>query len=780
MVKILIKVRCFWEKAYIIQGGEIMSKSWVLLLVIPFVLVGGEIEKEISFSIDKLVFREFEGYDVVRLHGCTPTAIIGEPELALDPLLVLIPPSAEVKSVDVISSKKIRVNGTFNILPTQYPKPFSLTEQSFPFVEPNQKVYSLATEYPGILVELTHTGTKGGFRLVTIAVYPLQYVPSTGELFLYTTIKFKITYEEGQITPETVWKHEYDYQKGAVERLIINPEDLDHWGPYVKECFRTRIYGERSPTFDNPEYAIMVADGYESYFNSLRDWKSKKGVPTEIFLRDWILSNYSGSTNEAKVRNFIIDYHQNHGTQYFLCVGDWGVFPMRAVNTVDDPSTPSDFWYADYDDDLYTEVYVGRASISSAAEAQTFVNKALQYEQNSPTTGYHEKIFLPAYELWSGYGCPVNDTIAKYDPPSWFDAKRYDEMQTLTTQEISDSFNVGFGYTNIAAHGAWDRWGGTYYHTNSDADGLINAPPLTGVVTAICCNIGELDHSGADCYIEHMVNNPNGGASAFWGNSRHGYGQIDSYGRSEWQCIWFYDEFTSNNIYNIGKTVGETNDRCAPYAGGDDYVFHCMNTCVLYGDPEMSQWSFAPADLIVTHEGIIQVGSGTFDVTVEDNRAPVENARVCLMCQVDTMYRCGYTNASGYITFNTDPEIEGDTVWVTVTKLNYRPYEGYAIATVIGVSELINTETHMFSLAPPYPNPARGKMEISYSLSKKEQISLKVYDATGQLIKTLVSETQEPGKHKSTWYGNVAAGIYFVKLAAGDKVALQKIIFIKD
>jgi hypothetical protein len=746
-------------------GKDMLKKYCVILFLIPLFLFSGELSQTVSFSVQDLSLRESNGYHIVRLASCTPTTSIGEPELAMKPVLVLIPASATVKSVDIIASEKVAVTGNYNILPAQIPEPIS-EPNSQPFIEPDRQVYSGTSEYPGILAEFTHIGTKGGFKIATIAVYPLQYVPKTGKLFLYTNITFRVIYEQGKSVPETIWKKEYDYQKEAVKKIVVNPEYIEQWSPIVREC--------------NRQMSIMVDDAYASYFQPLKEWKTRKGVPTEIFLESWILANYSGATNEDKIRNFIIDYNQNHGTFYFLCGGDWGIFPMRAVNTVDDPNTPSDFWYADYDDDNYTEAYVGRASIGSAAEAATFVNKTLKYETETPTGCFHEKIFLPAYLLWSGYGCPVNDTIALYDPTSWLDAKRYDEIQPLSSQEISDSFNVGFGYTNIAAHGAWNQWGGTSYHTNANADALTNAPPLTGVITAICCNIGELDYS-SDCYVEHMMNNPNGGSAAFWGNSRHGYGQIDNYGRSEWQCIWFYDELTNNDTYNIGRTVGATNDRCAPYVG-DDYVIHCMNCCVLFGDPELCQYSYYPEVLTGAHNAVIPVGTGTFDVTVTDTRAPVQNAMVCLCCKTDTMYRVGYTNASGVVSFNTNLEIEDDTVFITVTKKDYIQYEGYAIVTLIGVNEWVNTGLYLFGLMPPQPNPAKDYLDITYTIAQTQNIELKMYNTAGQLVSTLAHGMKNAGKHDISWHCHrtLPSGIYFLELTAGKESAVQKVIFIKD
>ncbi len=655
-----------------------MDKRYcVFLAVIPFLLFSGVIEREFSFPLNNLEFTKSQGYDVVRFKGCTPTTFIGEPELVTMPISVLIPPSAVVRRVEIISAEKVPVQGAYMILPCQHPEPLSVHDPP-PFAEPRDEIYAMQTEYPGILAQHTDTRTKGGFRIATILLYPLQYVPKEGRLYLYTQIKFKVIYEEGRAIPETIWKEEYEYQKQGVKRLVINPEHIEVWQPLIKECDRTARSGIDGRTFDNPEYVIMVADEFENALKKLRDWKTKKGVPAEIFTRTWILSNYTGVDDAERVRNFVIDYHQNHGSLYFLCVGDHGDFPVQ-----EDP-VANDFYYQDYDDDFRSEVFVGRASVSTPTEAETFVNKVLCYEKEPPSSGFHEKIFLPAYSV-SGveYGAPVNDTIAKYDPPSWQDAKRYWYISPLLTDEISDSFNVGFAYTNISSHGEWYGWCGhsdLQGHRNEHADALTNAPPFTGVVTAICCFLGYFDCSEGDCYVEHMMNNPDGGATAFWGNTRPGYKDINNYGRTEWLCIWFYDELNNNNVYNIGKTCAASKDRAAEYTN-DSAVIWCMRNLNLFGDPEMVLWTSFPRELEVVHDDEIDIGPQTFDVTVTENGVPVENACVCIWNKKDAIYQIKYTGASGAVSFDIDPKSGNcDTLYVTVTKENiHRPYSGHSI-----------------------------------------------------------------------------------------------------
>ena len=749
------------------------------LLLIPSLLFSGVIEKGISFSSNDLQFSKSKGYDLVRLSGCAPTTEIGKPELAVEHLTFVIPPNAEVKGVEVTSTKRFEVAGEFKILPAQYPEPFAIKYKPKPFVKPDPAVYGLSAEFPGVLAEVTHKGTKGGFRLATVVVYPLQYIPTHGKLYLYQHMQVRLHYDEGVVPAEPIWLHKLEYETAAVKRLVVNPEDVERWTPPIKKVDRFEM---DDTTFVNPEYAIMTPDAYVSDFAPLRDWKCRKGVPTEIFTLTWILNNYPGANDTVKVRNFIEDYNQNHGTDYFLCVGDWGVFPMKRMymSTAYDYHISTDFWYADYDGDWYSEAYVGRFSINNSSEIANYINKTLKYERESPSTGFHEKIFMPGYVLWSGYGCPVNDTIALHDPPSWLDAKRYDWIQTLTTQEISDSFNVGFAYTNISAHGEEYRWGGSYYHTSTDADNLTNAPPLTGWVTGICCLIGTIEYASDDCYVEHMMNNTHGGAAAFVGNSDYGYGRIENPGRSEWQCIWFNDELTNNGVYNYCRTVAAANDRCVPYVG-DQYVQHCLYAWLPYGDPQMELWTFFPGPMVGSHNSTVPVGPSTFTVTITDSKAPIENARVCVMAKQDPEYQVDYTNASGVVSFNIDPEIANDTLWVTATKADCSPYEGYAIVTTPGVGEEKPQKPLFFGLEHPQPNPAHKNVKISYSIPQDSRVELTVYNSSGQLVARLLDANITAGVHNILWRpnrDNLPAGIYLIRLTAGNETTTRKVVLI--
>jgi len=86
----------------------------------------------------------------------------------------------------------------------------------------------------------------------------------------------------------------------------------------------------------------------------------------------------------------------------------------------------------------------------------------------------------------------------------------------------------------------------------------------------------------------------------------------------------------------------------------------------------------------------------------------------------------------------------------------------------------------VFALSQNYPNPFNPQTTIRYALVEDTQVRLVVYNVAGQEIKTLVNEGQEAGYHECVWDGkDVASGIYFYRLQAGDFVQTRKMVVLK-
>jgi len=85
-----------------------------------------------------------------------------------------------------------------------------------------------------------------------------------------------------------------------------------------------------------------------------------------------------------------------------------------------------------------------------------------------------------------------------------------------------------------------------------------------------------------------------------------------------------------------------------------------------------------------------------------------------------------------------------------------------------------------FSLSQNYPNPFNPSTVISFSLPAVSQVSLKVFDALGREVQTLVNERMQAGTFEVSFdASNFTSGIYYYTLSSGDFKETRKMILIK-
>jgi len=84
-----------------------------------------------------------------------------------------------------------------------------------------------------------------------------------------------------------------------------------------------------------------------------------------------------------------------------------------------------------------------------------------------------------------------------------------------------------------------------------------------------------------------------------------------------------------------------------------------------------------------------------------------------------------------------------------------------------------------------YPNPLQNSTTIRYHLEKEENVSLKIYDINGKLVKILTEQVGDIGNNSIVWNadnqnGNkVQTGVYYSCLTVGQKSYSQKMIVTK-
>lgn len=90
------------------------------------------------------------------------------------------------------------------------------------------------------------------------------------------------------------------------------------------------------------------------------------------------------------------------------------------------------------------------------------------------------------------------------------------------------------------------------------------------------------------------------------------------------------------------------------------------------------------------------------------------------------------------------------------------------------------SEKPMVSSFGNYPNPAKSSTTISYQLPAAGEVTIKLYDALGQLKGTLVSEKQNSGLQTYELNtDNLAAGVYTYSLIFNNEVVSNKMLIVK-
>lgn len=131
---------------------------------------------------------------------------------------------------------------------------------------------------------------------------------------------------------------------------------------------------------------------------------------------------------------------------------------------------------------------------------------------------------------------------------------------------------------------------------------------------------------------------------------------------------------------------------------------------------------------------------------------------------------------------DTAPLNHGDEFEVTVSGYlaDGRMFSGADVIRVINPGGSSDDAT-VLSVCP---SPLNTTASISYQVVKEGRVSLRVYDAAGRLVRTLVSGNEGAGRHEITWDRRsddgrqVATGVYFLRLEQRGQAWVEKALVV--
>jgi hypothetical protein len=697
------------------------------------ITVNGEIPG--MFSVDATVRNEI--YQKLSIPYGHYTTAVGKPMLPIVRTYVEVPHDVNV-TVETIPGESIVLDG-YNVYPAQPPRLDGANGEDQDWVI-DKEAYATDIFYPEDSRLLGETIIMRDHRILPLVLNPVQFNPVRKQLRIYPEIRVRIRYNR----PAQIAGIRPRLESEAFETLC---------SAYVVNYKPPHLYLTRRLDFfkiPGADYLIITANGFKTQAETLADWKTRKGLRTKVVTLSDISS--TGAPSADDIADYLQDAYDTWSPvpAYVLLLGDADSIPVHYRTPHPSPrhgghETATDLYYGTLDGtDAFPDVFVGRVSVDTSAQAGTVVGKLVNYERNPPTDtdfyreasmcayfqdddddGYEDRRFVLTCEEIRDYLVSAGYTVERiYNTnstnPRYYNNGQYNAGDPLPTgivwngnaARITAAFNDGRWLMVHRDHGGscnyWDYvakrrgqlngWGDPEF-TTTDIPGL-NHGNLLPVVLSINCQSGwfdgETDPNGTwncECFCEELLRRASGGAVAAVGATRNSYsGYNDDLTRGMIDAVWpdFDPTLTTGAMYELGQMLTYGKVHMAVMAGGMHLttfeLFH------LFGDPEMQIWTARPATLAVTHPSAI--GSGNvqeFVVTVRDGNGPVAHALVGLF-KANDLQVADHTDPSGDVVFRITPST-GGTLDVTVTAHNYRPYQGAVTVTSGGAKITISPKS---------------------------------------------------------------------------------------
>jgi len=88
-------------------------------------------------------------------------------------------------------------------------------------------------------------------------------------------------------------------------------------------------------------------------------------------------------------------------------------------------------------------------------------------------------------------------------------------------------------------------------------------------------------------------------------------------------------------------------------------------------------------------------------------------------------------------------------------------------------------------LSPASPNPFHPRTTLRYAVPARGEVTLRVFDAAGRSVRTLVQDVREAGRYETAWDGRdeagraVASGTYYARLTAGGRESARTLVLLR-
>jgi hypothetical protein len=573
----------------------------------------------VDVSFPQPTLTDVSSYAKVEIGDLPRDGAPGEPVLPSKTVKILIPQNKEVQSVSIANGNSKVLSGRFKVDYGRTAIPISSEETVVD--SPNPRIYSSSNPFPCTTFSEVSEQYLRGYKVLTLTLYPVQYIPASSRLSYYETMTVTVNMkEDNSVSP---FLRNLPEDRALIEAIVDNPAEAATYTETAHSMQPTNLTGSSGPY----QYVIITRSDLNSSFQPLIDRKIAKGLTATTVLVENITSDPDYFSNgafgdgtgspvfndsAARIRNFIKDAYTNWETEYVLLGGDTPIVPARGVaayvGTTYDPNIACDLYYGaldgswnkdndtlfgetlisggspspDYNGtageeaDFFAEVYVGRATVNSTQEVSNFVTKTLWYETETNDDYFKKALTIGEHLDDTTEGGNGKDAVSD-EIPQYTTTRLYDRDQTFSAPRVTNALNSGIHVVNHDGHANEDTVMGL---TRPDVDALTNTEYC--FIYSLGCYPGAFDlraHSIAEEFIctAHC-------AFAFVGNTRYGWyfpGSMSGPGET-------YDEEFFKVLNGTDRHLGKVLQLSKENLYGSGVQRWTYFELVLLGDPEVS------------------------------------------------------------------------------------------------------------------------------------------------------------------------------------------------
>ncbi len=638
------------------------------------------ITKTVKFDMPEIIAAE-DGYSSILYKDSKNFAEEGAPKIPHFSLNTLFPAGCEIANVKIVSQNLYPGVDGISIQPAARQFPLSMMPDEDEYkVVPNNEIYSSVLPYPANAIENISTHFLAGHPIGSLSICPIIFIPAEKHVDFIKEIVLEITLiSTSKAIEARKFLRSSTIIENRIKRIVDNPEKLsDYSYDGVKD--------------DNEmDILLITQNSFVASFEPYLEFKESTGFVCSSKTVEEIYSEYNGQDDQEKIRNCIIDYYESYGISYVILGGDGDgggtgqeIIPHRGFYDnaygMNEYDIPADMYYSNLDgnwntdgdskwgepgeDDLYSELSIGRVCASNTTHILNHTNKLLLY-QDSPVVEDIEKALFLGELLWNDptWGGDYKDEVADgssnhgYTTVGLSDnitcTRLYERDMSWSKQNVfNHASNLGVNLRNHLGHSNV-QYNMLMYNSDLTTSNFQNDGITRGFMIGYSqgCLNGSFDNRDdgssyiGDCFSEKITTLETADVATI-GNSRYGWGAHSSTdGASQYFDRQFFDAIFGEDITEIGIANADSKEDNVPFINGSA-IRWCFYELNLFGDPSMDIWTAVPTDFNAQYPASIPIGSVQLAV-----QTYVPFARVALV-QDDILIGRAVANEFGEVIVN--------------------------------------------------------------------------------------------------------------------------------